>query len=91
MFNASLAIKKANVPGLSQVRLNDIFYDSLTDGFAPQIVDAVVFKVLRAATGGRLRLAMSGAYRGVYGWWRNSCDSFMDNHALQPHSDDKIY
>jgi len=41
-FNASMAVKKANVPGLTQ------------------IVDSAVLSNVRAATGGRLRLALSG-------------------------------
>jgi len=48
MFNAGLTIKKANVPGLSQV------------------VDAVVLKAIKAATGGRLRLTMSGECGGAF-------------------------
>jgi long-chain acyl-CoA synthetase len=42
VFNASIKVKKARVPGLSQV------------------VDSVVLSKVRAATGGRLRLALSG-------------------------------
>jgi len=42
VFNGSVKIKKAGVPGLSQV------------------VDSVVLSKIKAATGGRLRLALSG-------------------------------
>ncbi|KAH9918460.1 long-chain-fatty-acid-CoA-ligase [Fomitopsis serialis] len=42
MFNASVSIKKAGVPGLSE------------------LADSAVFSQVRAATGGRLRLALSG-------------------------------
>ncbi|KIJ18044.1 hypothetical protein PAXINDRAFT_167347 [Paxillus involutus ATCC 200175] len=42
VFNGAVAVKKANVPVLSQV------------------ADAAVFSSVRAATGGRLRLALSG-------------------------------
>jgi long-chain acyl-CoA synthetase len=42
VFNASMAVKKAGVPGLTQV------------------VDSVVLSSVRAATGGRVRLALSG-------------------------------
>lgn len=42
VFNGAMAVKKANVPGLSQ------------------IADSAVLSNVRAATGGRLRLALSG-------------------------------
>ena len=42
VFNASVSIKKAGVPGLSE------------------LADSAVFSQVRAATGGRLRLALSG-------------------------------
>ncbi|KZT68547.1 acetyl-CoA synthetase-like protein [Daedalea quercina L-15889] len=42
MFNASVSIKKAGVPGLSE------------------LADSAVFSQVRSATGGRLRLALSG-------------------------------